>query len=149
MDTKIGKFNLTKNQILNLPIVSSAPFKGFSYWHDSGTMIGVSEAKPTQTDIDSATVAINALPDVIDKKILRGMFNVDFAKQEFYADFSSKLTPGIRAAWGVLSDMLIFKNFEGIKAYRDALLADGTLTPEDVTHINKIFTDQGIDLDNL
>jgi hypothetical protein len=51
--------------------------------------------------------------------------------------------------WGVLSDMITFRNFEGIKAYADGLLSAGILKVEQYDAINEIFKSQNLDLDNL
>lgn len=149
MDTFIGKVNLTDIQIQNFGDLKVSPFKGFSYAHDTGVLTGVSDSQPTQSDIDSALQAANGLSKTISKATAQEQFDVNSAKLTFYQDFIGSLTPGLIASWGVLSDLLTFKNFQGIKIYRDALVANGTLTAQEVTIINGIFTAQGVDLDNL
>lgn len=82
------------------------------------------------------------------KSKIRSQFNENKCKQDFYQVFSQSIST-LAPYWGALSDMISFKNFEGIKAFADGLLSTGVLTSNQYDSINQIFKSQNIDLDNL
>lgn len=148
MDTLIGKFQLTDNQIANISTLNVSPFKGVSYKHNGGEVVAVSELEPTKDEIEALSVAISSLPEDIDKKVAQQRFNGDRAKRQFYETLGASIA-SLAPFWGVLSDMITFRNFEGIKAYADGLLSAGILKVEQYDAINEIFKSQNLDLDNL
>lgn len=148
MDTLIGTYSLTDNQIANLSTIVISQFKGLSYQHDSGNVIAVSENIPTQIQIDLLSNSILSLPDVLDKKIAQQIFNGDAAKKQLYQTLGASIGQ-LAPYWGVLSDMITFKNFDGIKLYSDGLITAGVLSSGQYQAINSIFKSQNVDLDNL
>lgn len=93
--------------------------------------------------------------EVVGYEILESDPTTDFDSEKAVGDCYALLpllltSANKRAAWGPLADMIRYKQFAGIKAYSDALIADSTITAEEYAQINdSIFKPQGVDLDNL
>lgn len=65
MDTKIGKFTLTKNQKDNLLSLDVDFIKGVSFW-ENGDIVAVSEKELSPQQVSEISQKINAVPDSVD-----------------------------------------------------------------------------------
>ena len=77
--------------------------------------------------------------------IIVALFDVAQAKGELMASFQTEMLK-YAPYWSILSDLIGFKNFAGVKQYLGALQQAGISNQDDVNKFTQIFTNQGITL---
>ena len=147
MDTSIGNFQLTENQVKNIGILDVSPFKGVSVW-ENGDVIAVSDSIPSQSEVDALIEKINAAPDVLDKKILEQKFDINLMLGAMGLAFTGvdavQLAPYLSAIQNYASAP--FRNFKGIKDFIAGLVAMGKANQSQANSLYAIFAEQGINL---
>lgn len=148
MDTLIGNFNLTENQVENMVTLAVTPFKGFSFHSSDGSVIGVSDTSPSQQQVSDAVSAVNSLPDILDKKALESKFDIDMMLGAMGLTFTGldavSLAPYLSAIQNAAS--VPFRNFKLIKDFIGGLVATSKATQQQADSLYQIFLQQGIDL---
>lgn len=148
MDTLIGTFNLTENQIANLGTLNVSPFKGGKYDHDTGNYIAVSEIEPTQAEKDALASAINALPETLDASVYEARFNVDLMTARLGEEFTGVDAVALAPYLGAIQSYGKARNFVGMKEFINGLVALGNATQAQGVTMKSVVLEQGINLDN-
>lgn len=144
--TDCGQVTLTNNQILNYS--PSGIWKRFSYVN--GEVLGVSDAQPSQGDIDGLVSQLEALPDVTPESVYISNFSFKTLWGTVWAGSVSQVGsvelppyfPTIEAFWN-------YPNRSAIYPYMQALVAAGKGTSGDLALIVAAFNDQHIDIVNI
>lgn len=141
MDTNLGVISLTDKQVSNLGSLKDSNIKGFSYWHDSGEVVVVSD---TAVDATSLKAAISALPDEYSQEYCISRFDI----VEFQTDLANLLpslsSPNLRWEFAALNTYATNKDFEGMAGYMDMLVSVGAAQQSDDDAVIALLTKQGI-----
>lgn len=146
MDTLIGSFDLTPNQVANFIIIDPSPFKGFMYMN--GQITAVSIDTPSEADIKTLADKISALPETLDKKVYESRFDIEKMTARFGDAFSGITAINLAPYLEAFRSYARGRNFKGMKDFRDGLVALGKCTTQDAYAITSVILEQGIDLNS-
>lgn len=146
MDTLIGQFTLTENQVANFVTIDPSPFKGFKY--QDGQIVAVSNTQPLQQDIDDLKNKIDGLSDNLSQVVLENKFDIN----EFLIDLENAM--GESVVDDLASHVRRFerygqrKDFGKIKRLGERLVQKGDMTQKQFNGMSALFLSKGIDLGN-
>ena len=146
MDTVIGSFDLSPNQIANFITIDSAPFNGFTYMN--GQIIAVSVHTPSDEELKTLADKISALPETLDKKVYESRFDIEKMTARFGDAFSGITAINLAPYLEAFRSYGRGRNFKGMKDFRDGLVALGKCTTQDAYAITSVISEQNIDLNS-
>jgi len=142
MDTNLGQLAITQKQMRRLSELKNDLFLGFGGIDDS--IIVVSARSLTPEEIDGLKESILLLPDEYPTSYYENAFSfkvlMGYLNQTMAAESIITLSPYT----GAMQSFCDWKNWEGIKAFLDGLVASEIATAEEVSQIIAAFAEQGI-----
>lgn len=145
-DTEIPNVSLTLNQKKNLiGFLNPAPFKGFAF-HPNGRCVGVSLTTPTALEIQNAATALNSIPETLSQSYYASYFSSKSLFKDMKDNWSKTAISEFSSQITVILNYADQKDFSGMKAYLNQLLADGIINQAKWNAVNNLMKIQGIDL---
>lgn len=148
MDTFIGVFDLTENQIANMSTISVVPFKGGSYNMDTKRYVAVSETEPTQQQKESLASAINSLSETLDRTVYEAGFNVDLMTKRIGDVIDDLREIALLPYLGGVQSSAKAKNWVKLKNLINGLVQANIATSNEAALIKGVILEQGINIDS-
>lgn len=144
MDINIGTVILTSKQETRVPDLISDLITGIVHRKtDGNTVINATRSLSVQ-EIADFKAALAALPDAYPQSYYEGRFSFHMLMGRLNQTLEPASIIKLAPFTGALQSFCDWKNWEGISAFLDGLVAGEIATAEEVSHIVSAFAEQGI-----